>query len=90
MESLTCADFLEWSVVELKYYLAMRSHEGTKIDLAGRALVAYEKKLPIRSDLNELENELKKTYWSLLKKYEISDPKKIEEKNWSEELQLWP
>ncbi len=82
MESLTCADFLEWRVAKLKYYLTMRtlSQEGTKIDFAGRAIVAYEKKLLIRSDLNELENELKKTYLSLLNKNEIPDPKKIEEK----------
>ena len=45
METISCSDFLELTVAELKYYLAHRglSQDGTKLDLAARALVAYEK-----------------------------------------------
>ena len=44
-DTTSCSDFLELTVGELKHYLAQRglSQDGTKLDLAARALVAYEK-----------------------------------------------
>ena len=90
--SLKCADFLEWTVHELKYFLAMRalSQEGTKLDLAARALVAFEKKQPVRRDLGGLEEELKGTYTKMLNDYKIPDPIKISDQNWMENVSLWP
>ncbi len=40
---------LEFSVAKLKYFLASRglSQEGSKLDLAGHAFVAYEQKCGI-------------------------------------------
>lgn len=60
--NLSCSDFLEFSVDELKYYLAVLglSQDGNKLSLAARALVAYEQKVPVRKDIAQLENELKK------------------------------
>ena len=91
MESaLTCSDFLEWSVNELKYYLAVRglSQVGLKLDLAARALAAYERKEPLRQDLKELERSLKIGYSNMLCTYGIPDPREIGE--WKEDVSLWP
>ena len=62
-ETISCSHFLELTVAELKYYLAQRglSQDGTKLDLAARALVAYEKNEPVRKDIKSLEDELKDT-----------------------------
>ena len=89
--SATCADFLEWTIHELKYYLAMRalSQEGTKLDLAARALVAFEKKEPVRRDLEKLEKDLKSTYTKMLKNHNIPDPIKISDQNSIEDVSLW-
>ena len=89
---VTCADFLEWTVQELKCFLAMRalSQEGTKLDLAARALVAFEKKEPVRQDLGDLEEEFKGTYTKMLNDYKIPDPIKISDQNWMDNVSLWP
>ena len=78
-ETVSCSDFLELTVAELKYYLAERglSQDGTKLDLAARALVAYEKNEPIRKDIQSLQAELKATYENLLSENKIQDPNLI-------------
>ena len=87
----TCSDFLDLSVAELKYFLALRglSQEGNKLDLAARALVAYERKEPIRQDIEELRKELKVSYEKLIEKYGIKDPLKLEANKWKGEVSLW-
>ena len=89
---LTCDDFLELSISELKYYLAMRglSREGLKLDLAARALVAYEQQMPIRQDIEDLQKELKDTYSKLLVDHDIPDPKTIDAKEWVNDVSNWP
>eukprot|EP00794_Sanderia_malayensis_P019701 gene19701-biopygen13965 len=90
--NVTSADFLEWTVQELKYYLAVRGllQEGNKLELVARALVAFEKKTPIRKDLTELEQELKKSYSKMINDNEIPDPLQLADTVWSEDVSLWP
>lgn len=91
-ETASCSDFLELTVAELKYYLAQRglAQDGTKLDLAARALVAYEKNEPIRKDIKSLEDELKDTYKKLLRVNNIQDPNLISNEDWVDDVSLWP
>ena len=90
-EIVSCSDFLELTVAELKYYLAEHglSQDGTKLDLAARALVAYEKNEAIRKDIKCLQAELKATY-KLLSENNIRDPNLIFSENWVDDVSLWP
>ena len=83
-------DFLESTVDELKYYLFMRSSSkiGSQLDLAARAMLAFERGDPIRQDLRVLDRGLKDTYSKLLSEYGIPDPRTIKE--WYRDISLWP
>ena len=66
------------------------SQDGTKLDLAARALVAYEKNEPVRKDIKSLEDELKDTYNKLLRDDDIQDPNSISNEDWIDDVSLWP
>ena len=64
------------------------SQNGPKLDLAARAMLAFEREDPIRQDLEVLDRGLKDTYSKLLSEYGIPDPRTIKE--WYEDVSLWP
>ena len=89
---MSCADFLELSCDELKFFLMLRGYpvSGNKLDLAARAFRASELKEPVNKNIQELEAELKRGYAKVLKDYGISDPKGIDLKNWRNDVSTWP
>ena len=91
-DTISCSDFLELTVGELKYYLAQRglSQDGTKLDLAARALIIYEKNQPIKKDIKSLQNELKDAYTKLLRDNDIQDPNSISHEECIADVSPWP
>ena len=82
--------FLEWTVDRLKYYLVVQSlsQNGSKLELAAGAMLAFERGDPIRQDLEVLDRGLKDNDSKLLSEYGILDPRTIKE--WYGDVSLWP
>ena len=84
-------DFLDLSSGELKFYLQQRAlpSSGTHLDLAARALVAFEQQTPVKQSAEDLSKSLKDQYGELLKQYNLlKDPLDIND--WEEEVTKWP
>ena len=66
-------DFLELSCGELKFYLQQRAIPvGRRYsDLAARALVAFEKNIPIKESAEDLAKASRNEHTNLLKLFDI-------------------
>ena len=64
------------------------SQNESKLDLAARAMLAFERGDPIRQDLEVLDRGLKDNDSKLLSEYGIPDPRTIKE--WNGDVSLWP
>ena len=79
--------FLDLSSGELKFYLQQRAlpSPGACLDLAARALVAFEQQTPVKQSAEDLSESLKDQYGQLLKQYNLpKDPLDIND--WEEEV----
>ena len=84
-------EFLQWTAGELKVYLQQCgvSTSGSKLDLAARALVAYEQKTQITVSQEAMAKQLKIDYNQLLRTYELKvDPNKLT--SWEDDMSKWP
>ena len=83
-------DFLEMSRGELEYFLKARGLRitGKNVDLAARALVAYENKTPLKETELEFKESLRQEYKKLLDSQNISDPTTMNELE--NDITKWP
>ena len=84
------SDFLEMSRGELEYFLKVRGLRitGKNIDLAVRALVAYENQTPVKETELKVKESLRLEYQNLLKSYNISDPFQMD--GMKDDVTKWP
>ncbi|PFX16729.1 Uncharacterized protein K02A2.6 [Stylophora pistillata] len=92
-ETLEYEDFVHWTVLSLKDFLALPGlkQTGLKNELVSGAFGAYELKVPIKSSHEEINKKLKKEYQNILKKHKIdTDPNTLINEAWQENVQEWP
>lgn len=92
-ETLEYEDFLGWTTTSLKDYLAIRGLKqgGNKPELVARAFAAYEYKIPLKFNQEEIYKALKDEYSRRLRVNKIdTDPNNIKESDWLNNVREWP
>ncbi|XP_012945416.2 uncharacterized protein LOC106013658 [Aplysia californica] len=84
--------FTQMTKTQLVDYLGARglSTTGTKLALIGRAFVAWETGVTVKSSTETFQNQLKEDYKTTLKKFSIPDPVSLPPDSWSEKVTKWP
>ena len=92
-ETLEYDDFLHWTVLSLKDFLALRGFKqsGPKAELIARTFGANELNVPKKFSQEQIYEKIREEYARRLASNAFkTDPKELPDEAWADDVQQWP